>query len=247
MLTTAWKSKALLKAKLLCSPVDETSQLRGFFVSEYMFLIFYWCFMRFDYLLLVFGCLSLTACAHPSHLDIGYYARGIDASERGDWEEAEQAFKQAVVMANLRLPVKKDLVSAVSFELGRSKAKLCKFAEAEVMLTEALRAEAKVSGTNSTASFARMAALARVNDSKGTYTQAAQHYSDALGMAEVLQMSDTNTAGYVRLLQDYLRVLTAIRSRERAAEIELEVLLLVPLVPVEAVDPRAIVAVSQCS
>ena len=152
--------------------------------------------------------LGLGSCANPINQRNAakYHDWGMQADRAGDYQTAERNYERALV--NARLGHSPDSgISMVIYNLGRVKGHLCKFAESEKLLLEALQLEEKLNGPESPTTTMRLFELARLNYDRGLYGASIPYFARAVPAARKLGAESADPIALADALDQYASAL----------------------------------------
>lgn len=150
-----------------------------------------------------------------------HHDSGMRAAVSGDLTTAEQSFSRALVDARLG-GSPKSTISMAAYNLGRTKALLCKLDEAESLLGDALDAEEESSGKSSGLTSMRLLELARVKYAKAENVSAGRLYARAISNIRALGIGTSDPLGFALVLDDYGVVLAKAGNMADAETIRAE-------------------------
>ena len=161
------------------------------------------------------ACCLLVGCANPINQKTAsiYYDSALEAEIRGDFAFAERQYGRALINAQIG-HAPDEGVSAAMYGLGRSKAYLCKFAEAEPLLLESLTLQEKAAGPEGPIMTKRLFELARFYSDRGRYKQSLPFFERGVPTVEKLGVEASDPMAFADALDDYANALE--RSGETA-------------------------------
>ncbi len=153
---------------------------------------------------LVLCVLLVGGCANPINLKTAtiYYDSAVEAEIRGDFQFAERQYSRALVNARLgHAPAAG--ISASMYGLGRMKAHLCKFEEAEPLLLEALKLEETVASSDGGIMTKRLFELARFYSDRGYYVQSVPFFARGIPAVAKLGIESSDPIAFADALDEY--------------------------------------------
>jgi hypothetical protein len=127
---------------------------------------------------------------------------GLQAERAGDYQLAERNYERALI--NARLGHAPDAgMSMVAYNLGRVKGYLCKYEDAEKLLTEALRLQEKAGPPDSAFVSMRLFELARFHYDRGEHERAIPYFARGFQVAGKLDAESKDPIGFAEVLEEY--------------------------------------------
>ena len=180
---------------------------------------------RFVYAILL---VSLFAgCANPINQKTAsnYFEWGTQAELSGNYALAERNYERALI--NARLGHSPDAgISAAMYNLGRMKGYLCKYDDAEKLLTESLSLEETVTGPDSGITTMRLFELARLNFDRSLYRQSLPYFDRGIVAVKKLDVEKSDPIGLANVLDDYAIALDKIDQKQQSENIKKQASLL---------------------
>jgi tetratricopeptide (TPR) repeat protein len=143
----------------------------------------------------------LAGCVINQRTASNYYEWGSQAEMSGNYALAERNYERALINARLGHSPDEGL-SAVTYNLGRIKGYLCKYNEAEKLLTEALTLEEKVK-TPQNEITQRLFELARFYSDRGIYQQSLPYFARAIPAVKKLGVESSDPIALAEVLEEY--------------------------------------------
>jgi tetratricopeptide (TPR) repeat protein len=169
--------------------------------------------------------LALASCANPvnRHNAAKYHDWGTQAERAGDYKLAEQNYERALINARLgHAPAAG--ISMATYNLGRVKGYLCKYQDAEKLLSDALQLEEKTTGPGSSVTTMRVFELARLQFDRGHYAASVPYFERAVAAARNLRADAGDPIAMADVLDQYASALDKVGrpndSVERKREAE---------------------------
>ena len=156
--------------------------------------------------LLIVACvtLGLASCAHPinRHNAAKYHDWGLEAERAGDYRLAERNYERALI--NARLGHAHDAgLSMAMYNLGRVKAYLCKYDDAEKLLVDALQLEERVTGPDSGLTSMRLFELARLHLDRRQYAASLPYFARGIPVVKKLGVESSDPIALADALEQY--------------------------------------------
>lgn len=146
----------------------------------------------------------LAGCANPINRKTAsnYYQWGIEAELADDYILAERNYERSFINAQIGRSPDAD-ISAIKYNLGRVKGYLCKYDDADRLLTESLALEETVTGKDSSITTMRLFELARLNLDRGQYAASLQYFERGIPAAKKLGLAKNDPIELANALDDY--------------------------------------------
>jgi tetratricopeptide (TPR) repeat protein len=157
---------------------------------------------HFTYVILLV-CL-LEGCAMPIEQKnaASYYDRGLESELAGNYPLAESNYEKALISA--RVGHSPDAgISAAAYSLGRMKGYLCKYDEAEKLLTESLTLEKQVTGLVSRNTAKRLFELARFYSDRGYFASSVPYFESGIPAAEKQGVQTSDPIAFAEVLEEF--------------------------------------------
>ncbi len=170
-------------------------------------------------LVIVSFTLALASCANPinQHTAAKYHGWGQEAEQTGNYALAERNYERA--LANARLGHSPDAgLSMAMYNLGRVKGYLCKYDQAEQLLTEALKLEEKVTGPDSGVTTMRLFELARLQFDREQYAASLPYFVRAVPAVKKLGVESSDPIALADVLDQYSIALGKMGQSMESAE-----------------------------
>lgn len=172
-------------------------------------------------------CLSLlafSACANPinQRTYMNYLDRGNGAFNKGDLANAEEAYRRALINAQVGHLSDEELAIAL-YRLGRVKRFLCKDEEAENALRDSIEAGRKTAVPDNPYMGQRYLELARLYYDQERYKEVVPPMEKGLSILEKLNVEKTDPAAYAYTLDQYADALRKTNRESEAQAIEARV------------------------
>jgi tetratricopeptide (TPR) repeat protein len=155
--------------------------------------------------------LFVAGCANPlNERHVRFYTdAGAGAEQAGNWELAERNYERALVNARIAQPDSGATYyrSMAAYNLGRAKGHLCKFDEAETLLTAALEMEEKLSGPGSGVTTMRLFELGRLNLDRGQFAKSVPYLERGLAAVTKLGVEQSDPGALANAYDDYAAAL----------------------------------------
>jgi tetratricopeptide (TPR) repeat protein len=173
--------------------------------------------------IIVVTIILLAGCAAPinQYNAERYHQWGSEAEFAGNYQLAEQNYEKALLNSRLGHSPKAG-ISMAAYNLGRIKAMLCKFGEAEKLLLEALTLQEQVSGRESGLATMRLFELARVYDASAKYSESIKNYEEAIKNVRALGIENSDPIGFAMVLHDYASVLGKAKRENESIHVKKE-------------------------
>lgn len=144
-----------------------------------------------------------------------YVEAGRRAEVSGNWRLAHENYERA--FDELRTSSVSDgYRSMTMYNLGRAKGQLCKFEEAEKLLTDALQLEEKVSGPDSGITTMRIFELGRLHFDRGEFGKAATYFERGIPAVAKLGVEQSDPIAFAATYDEYAVALRAIGKTAEA-------------------------------
>jgi len=150
--------------------------------------------------------LLIAGCANPlNERHVRFYTDAGSSAERaGNWELAERNYERALINARIARPDSGPTYdrSMAAYNLGRAKGHLCKFEDAETLLTEALKMEEKLSGPSSGLTTMRLLELGRLNLDQGQFPKSVPYLERGLAAVAKLGVEQSDPGALANAYDD---------------------------------------------
>ena len=155
----------------------------------------------YAYIILLVALIS--GCANPinERTAYNYYNLALQAEAIRDYASAEQNYDKALY--NAQIAHSNATISASMYGLGRMKGYLCKYDEAEKLLSSSLALEEKVTGAESSVTTKRLFELARLNFDRGQYAAALPYFGRGIPAVKKLGIEASDPISLANALDEY--------------------------------------------
>jgi len=155
----------------------------------------------YAYIILLVALIS--GCANPinERTAYNYYNMALQAEAIRDFASAEQNYDRALY--NAQIAHSNRTISASMYGLGRMKGYLCKYDDAEKLLSSSLALEEKVSGSESSITTMRLFELARLNFDRGQYAAALPYFGRGIPAVKKLGLETSDPISLANGLDEY--------------------------------------------